>query len=288
MILSIYHKTRYTYREPVRFGVHRALIRPMEGHDLKIRSSGLSVSPSHKIRWAHDVFNNCVALVEFTEPSDELVIESTAEAGQSNPTPLDFALEPHALRLPMKYSEIEMRDIAPFLLWSFPGDAPSVSAWISPFLDIHGTAGTLDFFIALNQSVPLFFSYSRRETPGVQSPAETLRARSGSCRDFALLLMEAAKSMGCAARFVSGYLCGNDEASQEAAAGATHAWTEIYLPGAGWKGFDPTCGRLADDYHVRVAVSREPFQAPPISGSFSGARDLFSNMEIDVKVKKIS
>ncbi|MDL5048018.1 transglutaminase family protein [Oscillatoria amoena NRMC-F 0135] len=288
MILNILHRTRYTYRKSVSFGAHRCLIRPIEGHDLKIRSSSLAIAPAHRVRWVHDIFNNCVALVEFLEPADELLIESRVEVDQYNANPFDFVLEPHALKLPMAYDAHEFQDISPYLVSSFPGDHGAVKAWIGPFLDLKGRAGTLDFFTALNKSVPMFFSYARREMPGVQSPAETLSIRSGSCRDFALLLMEAARAMGCAARFVSGYLCGNDDISQEAAAGATHAWAEIYLPGAGWKGFDPTCGRLADDYHVRVAVAREPFQAPPVSGSYIGSGDLFQGMDVHVDVRKIS
>lgn len=288
MILDVYHKTRYSYRQPVNFGIHRCFIRPIEGHDLKIRSSRLEISPDYQIRWVQDVFNNCVALVSFDKPSDELVIESEVVVEQFNTNPFNFVLDAHAVDLPIQYTDEEKLDISPFLLPSSLSNGNAVRDWISPFLDMNGKAKTMDFLTALNSSVPMYFSYARRETPGVQSPAETLRIRSGSCRDFALLIMEAARAMGLATRFVSGYLCGNDDVSQEAAAGATHAWAEIYLPGAGWKGFDPTCGRLADDYHIRVAVSREPYQTLPVSGSYIGDQSLFTGLDIDVKVKKIS
>lgn len=288
MTLDILHKTSYHYSQPVRFGTHRCLIRPMEGHDLKIKSSSLLVSPTPKIRWVQDLFNNCVALMEFDQSADHLVIESALIVDQFNINPFDFVLEKHALDLPMAYTPAESLDLASFLPLGFPQDEPVLRQWIGPFLDINGRAKTMDFLTAINRSMPLFFSYSRRELPGVQTPAETINLRSGSCRDFAMLMMEAARCMGLAARFVSGYLCGGDDKSQEVAAGATHAWAEIYLPGAGWKGFDPTCGRLADDYHVRVAVSREPFQAPPVSGSYIGAQGLFVGMNVEVLIKNIS
>ncbi|MDZ4742475.1 MAG: transglutaminase family protein [Verrucomicrobiota bacterium] len=288
MILDVYHRTRYTYLQPVTFGIHRCFIRPIEGHDLKIKSSRLDISPAYQIRWVQDVFNNCVALLTFEKPLDELVIESEVVVEQFNTNPFNFVLDRHAVNLPMQYTDEEKLDISPFLLPFSLTDAADVRAWISPFLDMNGQASTMNFLTALNSSVPMYFSYARRETPGVQSPSETLRIRSGSCRDFALLIMEAARTMGLAARFVSGYLCGNDDVSQQAAAGATHAWAEVYLPGAGWKGFDPTCGRLADDYHIRVAVSREAYQTLPVSGSYVGDPGLFSGLEIDVKVQKIS
>jgi len=131
------------------------------------------------------------------------------------------------------------------------------------------------------------FSYGRREEPGIQRPAQTLALRSGSCRDFALLFMEAARHMGLAARYVSGYLCSADQNESEVAANATHAWTEIYLPGAGWKGFDPTCGILAADLHVRVAATRNPDQATPIRGSYLGDASLFQDMSVTIDARVV-
>jgi transglutaminase-like putative cysteine protease len=164
-----------------------------------------------------------------------------------------------------------------------------VRQWIRPFLTPAGTAGTLEFFTALNRSVPLFFQYTRREEPGVQSPGETLSRRSGSCRDFALLFIEAARQLGVAARFVSGYLChGLNHESSGPAADATHAWAELYLPGAGWKGFDPTIGALAADLHVRTAVARTPAQATPVTGSYTGSTADYLRLEVIVNAHAIA
>ena len=151
-----------------------------------------------------------------------------------------------------------------------------------------GVGGTVDFFSALGRSVPLFFQYTRREEPGVQSPGETLKRRAGSCRDFALLFMEAARMLGVAARYVSGYLCrADEEGTIGEASDATHAWAEPYLPGAGWKGFDPTCGILAADYHVRVAVARWPEQAVPVSGAFEGVGADYAGLTVTVDARAV-
>lgn len=287
MLVSISHVTVYRYSELVQLGTHRLIIRPLEGHDVQIRSSSLRITPAHSIRWLHDVFGNSIALVDFNELANELRVESAVTVEQYNTNPFNFVLERYATELPFQYQEEERFDVASCLQCQFPGDMEAVRNWIRPFLNMNGRARTIDFLIAINKSVPLFFAYRRREELGVQSPGETLRLRSGSCRDFALLLMEAARQLGLAARFVSGYLCQSAGSHYEAAMGATHAWAEVYLPGAGWKGFDPTCGILAADLHVRVATTRLPSQAPPVSGSFVGSVSLYRGMEVLVDARAI-
>lgn len=273
MLLQIDHTTVYRYARPVTLGTHRLMVRPMEGHDVQVRSSTLAITPACRTRWIQDVFGNSIAILDFAEPAAELRVESRVTVEQYNTNPFDFVLDHYAGELPFRYSEDEAIDIAPFLRRQFPQDEPAIQNWIRPYLNAQGRARTLDFLTAITRSMPLYFQYTRREEPGVQSPGETLNKRAGSCRDFALLLMEAARQLGLAARFASGYLCraSSSNQAQEAASDATHAWAEIYLPGAGWKGFDPTCGILAADLHLRVAVSRHPGQAAPVSGSFIGA-----------------
>lgn len=283
MLLRIAHTTTYHYRRPVQFGPHRLLIRAIDGHDVQIRQSGLRISPAHHVRWLSDVFGNSVALVDFPELAARLEIESTLTVEQFNTNPFDFVLEPHARMLPFNYESSESPDLAPTRRVAYPNDAAAVAQWIRPFLSAQGTAGTLEFFTALNRSVSANFRYTRREEPGVQSPADTLNRRSGSCRDFAPLFIEAARQLGVAARFVSGYLCrGEGQQNFGPFADATHAWAELYLPGAGWKGFDPTIGALAADLHVRTAVAREPAQAMPVSGSFTGATSDYLRMDVIV------
>lgn len=285
VLLSISHITVYRYSEPVSLGPHRLMVRPLEGHDVQIRSSTLQISPENRVRWIHDVFGNSIALVDFLAPAAELRVESMVTVEQYNTNPFDFVIDPSATELPFYYQPDEMPDLSPYLQRQHPGDDQAIRHWLRPFLNVQGRGKTLEFLIALNKSVPMFFNYRRREEPGVQSPGQTLSYRSGSCRDFALLLMEAARSMGLAARFVSGYLCQAAGDVHEAALGATHAWTEIYLPGAGWRGFDPTCGILAADSHVRVAVTRMPSQAVPVGGLFTGFPMHYRGLQVMVDAR---
>lgn len=288
MRLTVDHSTSYFYRRPVQFGPHRLFLRAIEGHDVQIRESALRITPTARVRWSHDVYGNSLAVAEFSEPAKELTIHSSLTVEQFNTNPFDFVLEERALNLPLTYAPFEAADVAPYHTVHHPRDGEAVKHWMRPFLSTQGTGRTLDFFTALNRSMPLFFSYSPREEPGVQSPGETLNKRSGSCRDFALLFMEGARQLGVAARFVSGYLCrAADAETPTIAQDATHAWAEVYLPGAGWKGFDPTGGTLAADLHVRTAVAREPAQALPVSGSFAGAGADFLRMEVKVDARAI-
>jgi transglutaminase-like putative cysteine protease len=282
VLLSIEHTNIYRYAQPVELTTHALMLRPVESHELQVRSERLEIHPEHVLRWKHDMFDNSIALVEFTEKTRELKIASRYTVEHFNLNPFNFLLERHARELPFRPENDEGRDLAPFLAHA-PSDTPAMREWLRPFLDSRGRANTLEFLIALNQSVPVHFEYARRDEPGVQTAAETLRMRSGSCRDYALLFMEAARYMGLAARYVSGYLCGSDDGRVAVASDSTHAWAEIYLPGGGWKGFDPTSGVLAAGLHVRVAATREPAQATPISGSYLGDASVFRGLEVSVK-----
>jgi transglutaminase-like putative cysteine protease len=287
MLLSISHITVYRYSQPVRLGAHRLMVRPLEGHDVQIRSSTLRIAPAYRLRWIQDIFGNSIALVDFLEPASEMRVESAVTVEQYNNNPFDFVVDPYATELPFQYLPDDQVDVAPYLHRMYPGEDTAIRNWVRPFLGINGRARTMEFLTALNKSVPMSFNYRRREEPGVQSPGETLQRRSGSCRDFALLLIETARAMGLAARFVSGYLCQAADGVHEAALGATHAWAEIYLPGAGWKGFDPTCGILAADSHVRVAVTRLPAQAVPVSGIYDGTMAYYRGLQVLVEARVI-
>jgi len=288
MLLSINHSTTYSYRRPVRFEPHRLMVRAIEGHDVQIRRSGLTLQPTARVRWIRDVYDNSVAVADFTETAKEMTVGSTLLVEQYNTNPFDFVLEPQALELPFGYRQDERDDVQAFLARGYFQDEAVLRQWVRPFLSAEGRAKTAEFFSALGRSVPLFFQYARREELGVQSPGETLRRRAGSCRDFALLFMEAARMLGVASRYVSGYLCrGDEKGTIGEASDATHAWTELYLPGAGWKGFDPTCGILAADYHVRVAVARWPEQAVPVRGAFEGQSADYGGMEVAVDAREV-
>jgi transglutaminase-like putative cysteine protease len=263
------------------------MLRPAESHGLQIRSEELEIHPAHTLSWEHDVFYNSVAQVNFTGKTEELRIASRYTVEQFNTNPFNFVLEIYTNDLPFDYRGDDIDDLAPYLIRQYPQDQQAIHEWLRPFLDPQGRARTLEFLLALNEFVAANFSYGRREEAGIQAPAQTLALRSGSCRDFALLFMEAARHMGLAARYVSGYLCSVDQQEQEVAANATHAWTEIYLPGGGWKGFDPTCGILAAGLHVRVAATRNPAQATPIRGSYLGDASLFHDMSVSIDARVI-
>ena len=287
MLLAIEHTNLYRYVRPVELTTHRLMLRPAESHGLQIRSEQLEIHPAHTLSWEHDVFYNSVAQVVFTEKTDELRISSRYTVEQFNINPFNFVLEIYTNELPFDYRGDDVDDLIPYLKPQYPKDQPAIKKWLRPFLDSKGRGRTLEFLLKLNESIAAEFNYGRREEPGIQAPAETLKLGTGSCRDFALLFMEAARHMGLAARYVSGYLCSMDEKKPDVASDATHAWTEIYLPGGGWKGFDPTCGILAAGLHVRVAATRNPAQATPIRGSYLGDASLFRNMRVTVNAHAI-
>lgn len=288
MLISIEHINIYRYSRPVEFTPHRLMLRPTESHNLQISEEHLEITPAHTLSREHDVFDNSVAEVIFTEKSDTLKIASRYLLKQFNINPFDFVLEIYTNELPFAYRGDDVQDLAPYLSHQYPQDETVLRNWLRQFLDSRGRGNTLEVLIALNSSIGSDFAYARREEAGIQTPAETLASHAGSCRDFALLLMEAARSLGLAARYVSGYLCSDEQDPQGAAYNSTHAWTEIYLPGAGWKGFDPTSGVLAAGYHVRVAATRNPSQATPISGSYLGDASLFLGMEVIVRATALA
>lgn len=288
MLLTIEHINTYRYIRPVELTTHRLMLRPAESHGLQIRAEALDIYPEHTLSWEHDVFYNSVAQVIFAAKTDELRITSRYTVEQFNLNPFDFVLEIYTNEFPFEYRGDDRSDLAPYLMLQYPKEEAAVRAWLRPLLDSQGRGKTLEFLLALNDSIAGDFGYGRREAPGVQSPAETLGLRTGCCRDFALLFMEAARCMGLAARYVSGYLCSADQDDLEVAANATHAWVEIFLPGAGWKGFDPTSGILAAGHHVRVAATRNPEQATPIRGSYLGEATLFQSMHVDIDARVIA
>lgn len=281
MKIRIQHRTTYRYKEPVTFGPHLLMMRPREGHDLHIESSILEISPPHNIHWLRDVNGNSIARVDFTEPSNELMFYSELILHHYDSNPLDFQLDESAVNYPFVYQPGSKSELSAFTHIIYPKDTDTLTQWLTQFWKPGESADTITLLQNLNQHIHDNFRYQRRDEPGVQTPAETLQKNSGSCRDFATLFVESARCWGLAARFVSGYmLC---EAT-EAGGASTHAWAEIYLPGAGWKGFDPTSGIVIGAQHVAVATSRDPEKAAPISGTFTGPADAFLDIEVDVRV----
>ncbi|MQT14333.1 transglutaminase family protein [Segnochrobactrum spirostomi] len=287
--LHIKHTTRYSYAAPVTLGSHRLMVRPRDSHDLRLIEATLALSPPGSVRWFHDVFGNSIAVVEFSGPATELVIESDLVIDRYTREAIEGDLDPAAAHYPFVYSADDRADLGRLLERHYPDPKGRVEAWARGFLT-DGAADTLALLDAMNRTIKADFAYQARDIEGTQTPLETLDLGSGSCRDFALLMMEGLRCLGIATRFVSGYLY--DPALDGAAAdgtvgaGATHAWVDVYLPGAGWVEYDPTNGLIGSANLLRVAVARDPAQAVPIAGSFQGRPGDFLGMQVEVHVNR--
>jgi transglutaminase-like putative cysteine protease len=277
--LKVVHRTVYRYARPVEFGEHRLMFRPRDSHDLRLLDTRLTLRPTASVRWLHDVFGNSIAIATFSESGSELFAESSFRA-QHYPLPLSaVTIEPHAVEYPFSYSADEIADLGRTIERHYPDPGHKVDAWARRFVAENGP-GTMDILLAMTRHISETFSYSRREEMGTQDPLTTLDLMGGSCRDYALLMMEAVRSLGFAARFVSGYLYGEAPIG----VGETHAWIEVFLPGAGWVEFDPTNALVGGRNLIRVAVARDPSQAVPMSGSFTGGPEDFLGLSVEVTV----
>ena len=285
--LTVEHCTQYHYAEPVNFGQHRLMLRPRDSHGLRLHSAKLTLSPTGSVRYIYDIFGNSIALVDFYTDGKELLIESVLELDVYSTPELDGLLDPVAATYPFVYSSDDRFDASQMVSRHYPDDG-DVKAWVSGFVVLGQSVDTLELLQTLNAAIRDTFAYNARYEEGTQPPAKTLSLRSGTCRDFALLFIEAVRELGFAARFVTGYLyTPHLDLSLEQefqGAGATHAWAEVYLPGAGWIAFDPTNALVGTDHLVRVAVVRDPRQASPIVGTFSGSPSAFLSMEVAVFV----
>lgn len=280
--LQIDHTTQYNYAASVELLSHRLLLRPREGHDIRIESSRLEVSPSATIKWHRDVYGNSVGIATFTNPAKSLRIFSEVIIQHFEDNPLDFLVDDRAVNFPFHYNPVERIDLIPYQIPIYPDDTTAMRNWIWQFWQPGKLVETYVLLDTMNKAIAQNFTYQMREEPGVQTPGTTLQKQSGSCRDYATLFIEACRYVGLAARFVSGYL---HTPATENASGATHAWSEVYLPGAGWKGFDSTSGTIVGNDHIAVAVNRDPKAIPPVSGQFIGTVIPIPLMKVDVQVK---
>lgn len=285
-ILTVRHVTIYRYSAPVEFGEHRMMFRPRESHDLRLLSTKLDIRPRPaSLRWLHDVFDNSVAIAAFDETASELRFDSTVTLEHIE-TPLpDYALDVSARGYPFVYPGDEHTDLVKALAREDPDD--DVAAWARRFVTRSGPSATMALLQSMTRAVKDEFVYVHRPEKGVQRPADTLRRRSGSCRDFAVFMMEAVRSLGVAARFVSGYIYGPATNQQTATVGggSTHAWMQAYLPGAGWVDFDPTNSIVGNRNLIRVAVAWDPRNALPLWGTYLGAGAKFLGMDVEVSVR---
>jgi transglutaminase-like putative cysteine protease len=282
--IQIQHLTRYHYAETVTLLPHTLHVRPREGHDIRVQSSRLQISPGFKIRWKRDVYGNSVAVVDFLRPADDLVISSEVIVEHYEEDPLEFVLEDNARRYPFQYDPSEHIDLAPYQSVIFTQDQTVLKDWIADVC-IPGTSGdTIALLNSVNTKIANQLEYLVREEPGVQTPAQTVSTGKGSCRDFATLFIEICRHCGLASRFISGYVL-NEAVGQGHT--ATHAWSEVFLPGSGWRGFDSTSGLVVGGDHIAVAVHRHPEAVPPVAGSFVGSANARPQLQVEVRVNRI-
>ena len=287
---EIVHTTVYHYKQPVSFGEHRVMFRPRDSHDLRVLATDLQVSPDAAIRMIQDPHSNSVALVQPRENAAELKIVCSFTIEHAHTDNLELPLAPSAEVFPFAYSLDERFDLEQYLRPHHDDPGGHLTAWARQFIRTDGLTGTRDLLVRMNQSIRDNFGYLERDEEGTQTPQQTLKLATGSCRDFALLMMEAARRLGVATRFVSGYLYdpaldgGGPDATL--GAGATHAWLQAYLPGAGWVPFDPTNNLLGGNQLIRVGVARDPSLAAPISGSWYGEAGDYLGMTVNVVVHR--
>ncbi|MBN9514512.1 MAG: transglutaminase family protein [Alphaproteobacteria bacterium] len=288
--LEIVHRTRYDYSEPVTLGDHRLMFRPRDSHDLRLLHTGLSIEPVAQVRWIHDPFGNSIAIASFEGPTQVLELTSTIQLEHFAAPPELSPIEEYARTLPFSYLAEEAPDLSRYVERHYPDPNAEVSTWTKQFLEGEGGTDTFAALTRLCKGIQETLTYAMRFEIGTQPPATTLESGGGTCRDYALLMMEGARSLGIAARFITGYLYDpalDAAPGEEVAHAYPHAWLEAYLPGAGWVEFDPTNGIIGSERLIRVGVGRDPEQAMPIKGTFTGSADVVVTTAVDVQVRTL-
>lgn len=262
------------------------MFRPRDSYDQRLISSEMKISPEPKrIRWFHDVFGNCVAVASFTGEAKILTFDTSIVLDHTPSNVPDFVIEDYARSYPFTYGAEERPDISRLIERQYLDPEHQLDKWVRRFTRYGQQTDTGELLMTLTYAIKESFSYTRRHERGTQDPLLTLNTRKGSCRDFAVLMMEAVRALGFAARFVSGYLyVPPSEGQTHIGGGNTHAWCQVYLPGAGWVEFDPTNGIVGNRDLIRVAVARDPRQAIPLQGTYFGAAADYIGMSVEVDV----
>ena len=280
--VALNHVTHYTYDRPIKLGPQVVRLRPAPHSRTKVLSYSQRVEPAqHFINWQQDPFANYQARLVFPEPTTEFKVTIDLVVEMAVYNPFDFFLEPSAENFPFKYEDAQQQELAPYL-----ATAP-LTPLLKKYVDeVDRTERrTIDFLVDINQRLQRDIAYTIRMEPGVQTPEETLKLGSGSCRDSGWLLVQILRHMGLAARFVSGYLIQlkSDVKSVDGPNGPEqdftdlHAWCEVFLPGAGWIGLDPTSGLLAGEGHIPLACTPQPSSAAPVEGAMDKCEVEFSH-----------
>lgn len=280
--IHLVHETVYSYTAPVQFSPHRLVLRPREGHDLRLNTMNLTTFPESDIRWYRDMLDNTIAIADIRETSDELKIVSDftvsipPESGDQE-TPI---FVPHPSLLP----GIEQMVAVPYLQYIYPPEVAGLLKWFTATGLAPKPGKMTAIFDDMAILIHRVINYNRREVVGVQSPEETLSLLSGSCRDMAVLMMETSRALGYPARFVSGYM---ESGNSVVGRGSTHAWAEIYLPEHGWTGFDPSIGKRVGPGHIAVGVSHHPRGVMPVSGGFTGLSGVGTSLKVAISTKRL-
>ena len=286
--ISIIHRTEYSYRVPVALGPHRLMLRPRETRELKLLTFDLRILPGADVTWAHDVAGNAIATATFPTMSDHLVMESRMTLSLTSPHWPVFAIAASALTYPFRYSNEDWTDLGALAHPQYIDTAGRLSTWVSRFV-MRGQTDTLSLLKDISNGIYSTISYQSREDLGTQGPLETLDRGWGSCRDFAVLFAEAVRTLGFGARIVSGYLFDpSHNLAGSAAGGSTHAWVEVFVPGAGWIPFDPTNRALGSANLIPVAVARHIMQVAPVSGSYRGQQGGPARMDVSIRVEEMT
>ncbi|GAB4024645.1 transglutaminase family protein [Spirosoma koreense] len=278
--IQLTHQTRYQYDRAVFLSSQLIRLKPAAHSQVSIESYALTIRPDqHTLHWHQDPFGNYVARVDFSASVESMAIDVAMNLGIETVNPFDFLIDTYAESYPFTYSTSLQKEL--FLYTELTEPGPYQTQWIGQ-IKHQPKKNTIDFLIGLNQQVCQAITYRERWQPGVQSAEETLRRAIGSCRDSAWLLVQLLRKLGLAARFVSGYLIQLKETdvpaplAVQADSVALHAWAEVYLPGAGWIGLDPTSGMLTAESHIPLACSPNPAGAAPVSGTTGPAETQLS------------
>ena len=289
MNLRIHHRTRYSYDCPVSFGNHALYLRPRDSFGLTVRSFDLATTPESTRRWVTDVEGNVIRVCSFglqTSECLEVDLRMTVELEEQNP--FDFILDANATGYPFSYGDSDRKALSPYLA---TGAEETATRWFKEAGVAPETHPDLVQFLSdMNSAVHDRIGYVRRDEEGIQTSTETVDLGTGSCRDMAFLFMEGIRGLGMAARFVSGYLYDPPEGEDHMfnrAVGSMHAWVEVYLPGAGWKGFDPTNGILANGFFLPSAVSYNPRRVDPVQGAFYSDTPTPSHLHVDLDIEEL-
>ena len=283
--LTLSHTTTYTYRQPVSFGEHRIMVRPRESYDQHLIEARLDIDPEPlELRWLQDVFGNSVAIATFDRRAKRMVIDSNLRVQHSPADLSEVHIEDYARLYPFTYSSEEMPDLLRSIERQHLDPQREIDSWARRFVNPSGQTDTLAMLSEMTATIRREFTYVSRPEKGTQTPIETLMRRKGTCRDYAMLMIEAARALGFAARFVSGYVYSPTAREDHVGGGNTHAWVRVYLPGSGWVEFDPTNGIVGNRGLIRVAIARDIYQAVPISGTWSGFPGSFKDMSVVVDI----